>query len=146
MRGNLDCTFLFQDDIFREHAIDGAAERRHGGLLRVHLAARPALKKAPGYFVADLDAGDAGADFDYLAGAVGKWNEIILHRHAVSTARDAKVAEIERTGGDFDQSLPVLRFRHRLINHGQRVDPGAALGQLIGTHLTLPELRWIQPA
>ena len=91
-------------------------------------------KKAAGDLVAGLDPRDAGADFDHFAGAVGERDEIVAHRHAVGAAHDAEIAEIERTGGDFDQHLAIERLRHRPLDDDQRVDAGAGFGQLIGAH------------
>ena len=64
-------------------------------------------KKQPATLSPGLHPRDARADFDHFAGAVGQRNKIIPHRHAVAAAHDAVVAEVQRTGGDFDQHLPV---------------------------------------
>jgi len=109
MLGDFDDAVLLQHDVFGEHAVDGAAQRRCAGV-RSHFAAGPALEEAAGHLVAGLDARDAGTNLDHLAGAVGKRNEIFAHRHAVGTANDAEVAEIERAGGDLQQHLTVKCF------------------------------------
>ncbi len=113
-----------------------AAER---GRLHVgrRLAAGPALEEIAGDLVADLHARDAGADLDHLAGAVRQRNDVFLRRHAVGAAHDAEIAEVERAGRDLDQHLAVAGLRLRPLDLGQRVDAGAALRQLIGTHVVL---------
>src|SRR6202043_2806522 len=127
--GEFDDAVLFQHGIIGEHAVDRAAERaRLHGLAR--LAARPALEEAARDLVADLYTGDARADRDNLAGAVGQWHDVVAHRHAVSAAYDAEVAEIERAGRHLDQHLTVLRLGLRHIDAGDRFDTGAALRQL----------------
>ena len=133
MRGNFDDAFLFQHHIFGQHAIDAAAERRSVHM-RARLAARPALEETAGDFVAGFDAGDAGPGFNHFAGAVRQWDEIFAHRRPIGAAYDAEVAIVERTGNDLDQHLSVKRLRRRPLDKGQRLDAGAAFGQLIGTH------------
>ena len=137
VRGDFHRALLLQHDVFRQHAVDAAAER---GRLHVgrRLAARPALEEVAGDLVADLDAGDAGADLDHFAGAVRQRNDVVAHRHAVGAAHDAEIAEVERAGRDLDQHLAMAGRRLRPLDLGQRVDAGAALGQLIGTHVLLP--------
>ena len=133
MRGDRDDAFLLQHHVFGKHAVDAAAERRSVHA-RPQVAAGPALEEAAGHLVAGLDADDAGTGFDHLAGAVGKRNEIVAHRHAIGAAHDAEVAVVERAGRDLDQDLAVERLRHRPLDLRQRVDAGAALRQLISTH------------
>ena len=70
-------------------------------------AAGPALKKIAGDAVAGLDSGDAGANFDHLAGAVRQRNDLLPHWHAIAAADDAEIAEIERAGAYFDQYLAM---------------------------------------
>jgi hypothetical protein len=53
-----------------QHAVYAAAKCA-GLRVRARLAARPTLKEIARNAVADLDAGDARADLDHLAGAVG---------------------------------------------------------------------------
>ena len=115
MRRNFDDAVLLQHGIFGEHAVDPAAERARLHVGR-RLAARPALKEAAGNAVADLYPGDAGADLDHFAGAVGQRNDVVAHRHAVGAAHDAEIAEIERAGRDLDQDLAVRRLRLRQID------------------------------
>ena len=106
VRGDFHRALLLQHDVFRQHAVDGAAER--GGLhVRRRLAAGPAREEIAGHLVADLHPRDAGADLDHLAGAVGERDDVFLRRHAVGAAHDAEIAEIERAGGDLDQHLAV---------------------------------------
>src|SRR5580700_9652131 len=133
MRGDFDDAVLFQHGVVGEHAVDRAAERARLHVL-ARLAARPALEEAARDFVADFYARDARADLDHLAGAVGQRHDLVAHRHAISAAHDAEVAEIERTGRHLDQHLTVLRFWFRQIDAGHRFYTGAALRQLIGTH------------
>ena len=133
MRRDFDDAVLLQHGIFGEHAVDRAAERARLHIL-ARLAARPALEEAARDLVADLHTGDARADLDHLAGAVGQRHDLVAHRHAVGAAHDAEVAEIERAGRHLDQHLAVLRFRLRQIDAGHRFDTGAAFRQLIGTH------------
>ena len=102
------------------------------------LAAGPALEETAGNLVAGFCAGDAGADFNHFAGAVGQRNEIFADRRAIAAAHNAEIAKIERTGNDFHQHLAVKRLRHRPIDFDQRLDAGAALGQLIRTHAFAP--------
>ncbi len=133
MRRQFHNAVLVKHGIFGEHAVDAAAER--GGVhMRPGFAGRPALKETAGDLVARFHPQHAGADLDHLAGAVGQRNQILAYRHAVAAAHDAVVAEVQRAGGDFDQHLPVKRFRHRPLDNRQRIDAGAAFGQLIGTH------------
>jgi len=76
------------------------------------------LEKAACDLVANLYAGDACADRDHLAGAVGQRHDVVAHRHAVGAAHDAEVAEIERAGRHLDQHLAVLRFWLRHVDAG----------------------------
>jgi hypothetical protein len=92
--GNFDDAFLFQNHVFGKHAVDAAAER--GALhMRTRLAASPALEKTAGDLVAVFYAGDAGADFNHFAGAVGKRNDVVADRRAIAAAHNAEVAKIE---------------------------------------------------
>ena len=114
--------------------------------MRPRFARGPALEETAGDPVARLHPRDAGADFDHFAGAVGQRNEIFPHRHAVAAAHDAVIAEVQRTGGDFNQHLPVLRLRRRPPDFHQRIDPRAAGRQLISLHPDLPVTKPAQPA
>ena len=67
MRGNFHDAVLFQHHIFRQHAVDAAAERR-GVHVRARLAARPALEEMSRRRGRRLR--HAGPDFDHFAGAV----------------------------------------------------------------------------
>ena len=98
------------------------------------VAAGPALEEAARDLVAGLNAGDAGPGLDHLAGAVGKGDEIVSHRHAVGAAHDAEIAEVERTRRDLDQHLAIGRLGIGPLDLDQRIDAGAAFRQLIGTH------------
>ena len=102
------------------------------------LAAGPALEKVAGDAVAGFDPGDAGPDFDDFAGAVRQRDDVLPHRHAVAAAHDAEIAEIERAGAHFDQDLAMARFVWiGPLDLGERLDAGAALRQLIGSHVLL---------
>src|ERR1700733_14147218 len=133
MRRDFDDAVLFQHGIVGEHAVDRAAERARLHIL-ARLTARPALEEAARDLVADLYTGDARADLDHLAGAIGQRHDLVAHRHAIGAAHDAEIAEIERAGSDLDQHLTVLRFRLRQIDASERFDSPAALLQLIGAH------------
>ena len=131
---------LLQHHVFRQHAVDTAAEgaRLH---IRGRLSSRPALEEAPSDLVADLHTCDAATDLDHLTGAVGKRDDIIANRHPVGSAHDAEIAEVERTRHDLDQHLPIGGLGIGALDFDQGLDAGTAFWQLIGTHLlSFPEL------
>ena len=133
-RRNLHHALLLQHHVFRQHAVDAAAEGA-GLHIRGGLAAGPALEEAAGDLVTDLHAGDAGTHLDHLAGAVGQGDDIVAHRHPVCAAHDAEIAEVERARRDLDQHLAIGRLGIGALDLDQRVDAGAAFWQLIGTHV-----------
>src|SRR5579885_127165 len=133
MRRNLHDPVFLEHDIIGQHAIDTAAERAFMHVWR-RLSAGPALKEIAGDTIAGSDARHARPDLDDLAGAVRERHEILAHRHAIAAARDGIIAKIERAGFDLDQNLAIGRLRLRPFDLLQRVDAGAAFGQLIGTH------------
>jgi hypothetical protein len=95
------------------------------------------LEEAAGDFMADLNARDAGTDLHHLAGTIRQRNDVVTHRHSVGAAYDAEIAKIERARRDLDQYLPVRRLRIRSLDFDQRIDAGAALQQLISTHISI---------
>src|SRR5271156_325313 len=124
---------FFEQRVLRQHAVDAAAERA-GMHVGGGFAARPALKEIGGDAVANLEAPHAGADLDHFAGAIRQRYDILAHRHPVAAARNAVITEIERAGFDLDENLPVGRIGVGPIDLGERLDTGAALRQLIGSH------------
>ncbi len=69
MRRNLNDTVLLQENVFSQHAVYAAAERR-GVHIGRRLAAMPALKEIAGDPVAPLHAPNPGTNFDHLTGPV----------------------------------------------------------------------------
>ena len=65
-----DDTVFLQHDVFRQHAVDTAAERERLQV-RTGFAAWPALEETAGDLVAGLDPQDARPNFHHFAGAVG---------------------------------------------------------------------------
>ncbi len=133
MRGKFHHAFFLEHDIFGQHAVDAAAERR-GMHMRTRFAARPALEETAGDLVANLHTANARSDFHDFAGAVGQRDEIVAHRRPIATGDNAEIAIIERTGSDLHQYLAMQRFWFRPFDDGERLDAGAGFGQLIGAH------------
>jgi len=131
-RNFYDAVFLEQG-VFGEHAINAAAERAFVRVGR-RLAAAPALKEIPGDAIANLHPRHAWTDFDRFAGAVRKRDEVFAHRHAIAAPRNGEIAEIERARLYLHQHLPMGGLGVGAIDLDERFDPGAAFGQLIGTH------------
>jgi hypothetical protein len=138
MRRHLHHALLFEQRVFRQHAVDRATERV-GLHIGWRLATRPALEEAAGDLVADLHTRDALANCDHLARAIRQRDDVLAHRHPVSAAHNAEVAEIERAGRDLDQDLAIGRLGIGTLGLGQRLDARAALRQLIRTHDVLPQ-------
>jgi hypothetical protein len=135
---------LFEERVVGEHAVDAAAERAQVHVGR-RLAAGPALEEVAGDAIAGFDAGDARTDFDHFAGAVGERNDVFAHRHPVAAAHDAEIAEIKRAGAHSDQNLAVGRpWRIGPLDFLERLDAGAAFGQLIGSHVVPPLARVVR--
>jgi hypothetical protein len=85
------------------------------------------LKEATGDLVADLDARDTGTDLHHLAGTIGQGDDVVLYRHAVGIAHNAKIAKVERARSDLDQHLAVGRLGLGALHLDQRIDADAAL-------------------
>src|SRR5215470_20280985 len=96
MGWDVDEPFFVQDDILGQHPVNGATERRCGGLLS-DVAADPTLHEDPRHAVARLDACHPRADLNDLPGAVRQRHELWLQRRPTVTALDdLQVAVIER--------------------------------------------------
>ena len=101
----------------------------------IDLAARPALKEIAGDAIARLRRGcTPGSDLDHFAGAIRQRNDVLAHRHAITAAHDAEIAEIKRAGFDLDQNLAMAGLGIGTLDLDHRFDAGAALGDLIGSH------------
>src|SRR5262249_41024170 len=50
---------------------------------------------------------NTGVDLDDLPRAVRQRNEVLAHRHSVSAAHNAEIAEIERAGLNFHHDLSI---------------------------------------
>src|SRR5262249_43151110 len=101
------------------------------------LATDPTLKEASGDAVADRHAGDPGTDLDHFPCAIRQRNEVLAHRHSVSAAHNAEIAEIEGAGLNFHHDLSIGRLGIGSLDFDQRIDAGAAFRQLIGPHAFL---------
>src|SRR6516164_9262844 len=127
-----DAVFLKQGVICK-HAVDAAAERTFVYIGR-RGAAAPALKEIPSDTVADPHSRHAWANFDDFAGPIRERNNILTRWHAIAAPRDGEIAEIERAGFHLHQHLAMCGFGIGALDLDERLDPGAAFGQLIDAH------------
>ena len=110
--GDVHKAVLVQDDVVREHSVETAGEHRAVGFARRHVALEPALEDSGRDAVANLDAGDAGADLDDLAGGVRARQQRQLHAawgDAVLDHRDVAVVERDRAHPNTRFSRPERR-------------------------------------
>ncbi len=127
---------FLQHDIFRQHAINAAAQRIAAAVRRRDTR-RPALIEIPGNTIADFHTRDAWSHLNDFARAVRQRNEIRLGSGPIAPQRNGIVAVVQRTGRDLDQYLPVARLRLRQVNFGEIVN-GGRLFELIGAHEASP--------
>src|SRR5262245_25557833 len=98
------------------------------------LSSGPTLEEASRDAVADRHTRDARTGLDDFSRAVRQRNEVLANRHAVAASHNAEIAEIERASLNFHQDLPIGRLGLWPLDFDQRLDAGAPLRQLIGTH------------
>ena len=100
--GETDDAFVMEEGVFGEHAIDVAAEGGFGFFCGER-AIQPALHEDAADAVAYMDAGDAFANGDDLARAIGAWDARERHLRVVEALHDHEIAVVERDRVDLDK-------------------------------------------
>ena len=105
--------------------------------VRRWLAAAPALKEVTGNPIAYFKLRPARADLDHLAGVVRQRDDVLTHRYAIAAARNAKITKIKRASFHLDKNLAIGRLGIGMLDFDQSIDAGAALWQLVRSHVVL---------
>src|SRR6516165_9300463 len=130
---------FLEHGVFGEHAVNSAAERAFVRVGRWRATA-PALKEISGNVVANFHSRHPGTSLDHFTGAVRQRDEVVAYRHAIATAGNSEIAEIERGCFHLYQDLPIGGLGIGPIALSEGFDPGAAFRQLIGAHVFLPRV------
>ena len=88
---------LVQDDVFRQHAVDGAAQGRRGVCL-ARFPGQPGLHEDAHDPVPRFDAADLRSDFDDFSRPVGQRDERQLHAASAAVLDGHQIAVIQRRG------------------------------------------------
>ena len=101
----------------------------------------PVREEKPGDAVARFELGDAVADRDNLAGAVGQGHGVVLqHAAEIIAGDDRLIAEIEGAGAHADDDFAGLRFRFVLFDDHEAFKRGRAGFQDVFFHGARPFL------
>src|SRR5215472_13491299 len=76
-------------------------------LLCASAAGAPPLEEISGNVVANFHSRHPRTGLNHFAGAVRKRDEIVAYRHAIATAGNSEIAEIERACLHLHQHLPI---------------------------------------
>ena len=126
-------TGLIEQAVFRQHAVDCAAQGT-GGVFRADGAADPALHEAGSDTVPWFHAGDVRAYGDDFAGAIRQRDQVGGWRPSSGSAiDDHQVAVVQGRSLHPHQRLTALRLRNVGFRHRQGINAGG-LGQAIKTH------------